>query len=165
MPYQPFIDSDLELNNNLLQALNTSEERYEAAIKYGAHLRALLRETCEILDKMEVNVDVSEALAFWWEMEKRKRGTKTSLVSSDGTPLRSRVGPTVGSELDQPEPRSSPVTINVLPSKGDNLMVEDQVIQEEVLNTEVTDEELQEVALNSFPTCDEDNGEQEVSNR
>jgi len=50
-------------------------------LMFIAHLTKLLQEACQILDKLEVSVDVSEHLAHWWEHHKPKG--ETNEVPSD----------------------------------------------------------------------------------
>lgn len=74
-------------------AIRTLEESRNNALRYSAHLSALLKEACDILEKLEVTVEVSDPLKCWWEKEKRKREAhECALVSSTGTPIGSRVG-------------------------------------------------------------------------
>ena len=101
---EPFLTSK-EPALNLVHAalaedMKVLKEKYKGAIAYGATMNALLREACTLLEGLDVTVDVSEKLAWWWEREKGK--VASQILSSDGTPVRRRVEqvPTV----DQPEP-------------------------------------------------------------
>ena len=82
-------------------AIRTLEESRNNALRYSAHLSALLKEACDILEKLEVTVEVSDPLKCWWEKEKRKKDVGT-LLSNTRTPIGSRVGLDRG--LVQPEP-------------------------------------------------------------
>jgi len=93
----PFLDSKQEPPLNALGlALKEMKGQYKAAVEYGAHMNALLREACTILEGLDVTVDVSEPLAFWWEKEKRKKAGQTSLVGVDGKKLVVETGPLDG---------------------------------------------------------------------
>lgn len=136
----------------LSDTIKVDSKRYKEAVAYGAHLSAMLREACGILERMETTVDVSESLAFWWEMEKRKRGVVTDLVSSDGTPIRRRVGPNEGSDVDQPESGTDPTVVREEHNKENLTMTSPSANSGEVmLEVPITEQELQEAVLNSFP--------------
>ena len=94
---EPFLSDDT--HSSLLDALNEMQRQHRQAVQYSAHLSALLREACDILEKMEVEVEVSEPLQFWWEKEKRKREAKAGglVVVGDRGPLRNADGSIEGS--------------------------------------------------------------------
>ena len=96
---KPFIQDDAY--DSLLAALRDTEGRLKGAIAYAAHVQALLREACDILEKMEVEIEVSEPLQFWWEKEKRRREASASgvLVVGSRGPVRDATGPAEGSRI------------------------------------------------------------------
>ncbi len=64
----------------LLSPLDQLIAKSREQLVYVAHLSALLQEACQILDKLEVSVDVSEHLAHWWEHHKPEK--KEELVEA-----------------------------------------------------------------------------------
>lgn len=84
----------------LVKQLEQAEEMKRSALRYSAHLGALLREACDILEKLETDFIVSEPLQCWWEKEKRKREAKACyLLSNQNSNLpdqRSATGSGVG---------------------------------------------------------------------
>lgn len=95
----------------LVKQLEQAEEMKRSALRFSAHMSNLLREACGILEKLPQEFDVSEALACWWEKEKRKREAKDCyLLSNPNVPALDKRNPGGGgverpNRLDGDKPR------------------------------------------------------------